>query len=53
MTAATQPSIEELSWEPSWIPTVNFHNPFLAFDDGEGYGRFPSRGGGKRTRSFS
>jgi hydrogenase small subunit len=36
MTAATQPSIEEvvLGGIP-WIPKVNFHNPFLAMANGD------------------
>ena len=36
MTAATQPSIEDivLGGIP-WIPKVNFHNPFLAFENGD------------------
>ena len=41
MTAATQPSIEEdivLGAIP-WIPKVRFHNPFLAYDNGEEFMR--------------
>ena len=38
MTAATQPSIEEivLGGIP-WIPKVNFHNPFLAMANGDDF----------------
>ena len=38
MTAATQPSIEDivLGGIP-WIPKVNFHNPFLAFANGDDF----------------
>jgi hypothetical protein len=38
MTAATQPSLEDivLSAIP-WIPKVNFHNPFLATENGEDF----------------
>src|ERR1700743_3102569 len=35
MTAATQPSIEDIVLGTlPWIPKVNFHNPFLAFENG-------------------
>src|ERR1700723_4550092 len=35
MTAATQPSIEEiLLGRIPWIPKVRLHNPFLTFDNG-------------------
>jgi len=36
MTAATQPSIEDLVMGAlPWIPKVNFHNPFLAIENGD------------------
>src|ERR1700685_698283 len=36
MTAATQPSIEDIvRGGLPWIPKVNFHNPVLAFENGE------------------
>jgi Ni,Fe-hydrogenase I small subunit len=36
MTAATQPSIEEiLLGAIPWIPKVTLHNPFLTYDNGE------------------
>jgi hydrogenase small subunit len=35
MTAATQPSIEEiLLGGIPWIPKVRLHNPFLSYDNG-------------------
>ena len=36
MTAATQPSIEDIvRGGIPWIPKVNFHNPFLAIENGD------------------
>ena len=36
MTAATQPSIEDLVLGGiPWIPKVNFHNPFLSYENGD------------------
>ncbi len=36
MTAATQPSIEDIVLGAlPWIPKVNFHNPFIAFENGD------------------
>src|SRR6202048_1258109 len=36
MTAATQPSIEDIiSGALPWTPKVNFHNPFLAPENGQ------------------
>ena len=36
MTAATQPSIEDIvTGGLPWIPKVNFHNPFLAIENGD------------------
>src|SRR5271165_6358338 len=36
MTAATQPSIEDVVMGAlPWIPKINFHNPFLAFANGD------------------
>ncbi len=36
MTAATQPSIEDLvSGGIPWTPKVNLHNPFLSFENGD------------------
>src|ERR1700751_1385539 len=41
VTAATQPSIEDLVLGTfPWIPKVNFHNPFLAYENGEEFVRF-------------
>src|SRR5271163_4177373 len=41
MTAATQPSIEDIVLGAfPWIPKVNFHNPFLAFENGDDFVRF-------------
>jgi hydrogenase small subunit len=38
MTAATQPSIEDIVLGGiSWVPKVNFHNPFLAMDNGDDF----------------
>ena len=35
MTAATQPSLEDIIFGAiPWIPKVNFHNPFLAYQNG-------------------
>ena len=44
MTAATQPSIEDLVLGAiPWIPKVNFHNPVLAYENGDEFVRhFPS-----------
>ena len=36
MTAATQPSIEELVMGAyPWVPKVRFHNPFLSIENGD------------------
>jgi hydrogenase small subunit len=36
MTAATQPSIEDIVMGAlPWIPKINFHNPFLAIENGD------------------
>jgi len=45
MTAATQPSLEELllGGIPG-IPKVNFHNPFLAYENGEEFMEFFYKG---------
>src|SRR5271169_739263 len=38
MTAAMQPSIEDIVLGAlPWIPRVNFHNPFLAIENGDDY----------------
>jgi hydrogenase small subunit len=38
MTAATQPSIEDLvRGAYPWIPKINFYNPFLEFDNGNDF----------------
>src|SRR5271170_8027358 len=40
MTAATQPSIEDIVLGAlPWIPKVNFHNPFLASENGDDFMR--------------
>ena len=41
VTAATQPSIEDIILGAfPWIPKVNFHNPFLAYENGDEFVRF-------------
>src|SRR5271156_6421787 len=41
ITAATQPSIEDLvQGALPWIPKIRFHNPFLAFENGDEFVRF-------------
>jgi hydrogenase small subunit len=41
VTAATQPSIEDLVLGTfPWIPKVNFHNPFLAYENGDEFVRY-------------
>ena len=41
VTAATQPSIEDLVLGMfPWIPKVNFHNPFLAYENGDEFVRY-------------
>ena len=41
LTAATQPSIEDIVLGSfPWIPKVRFHNPFLAFENGDEFVRF-------------
>src|SRR3984893_15033186 len=41
VTAATQPSIEDLVLGAfPWVPKVNFHNPFLAYENGDEFVRF-------------
>ncbi|MFY9804503.1 MAG: hypothetical protein WA211_11160 [Candidatus Acidiferrales bacterium] len=41
VTAATQPSIEEIVLGAyPWIPKVRFHNPFLAYENGDEFVRF-------------
>ena len=41
VTAATQPSIEDLVLGAfPWIPKVKFHNPFLAYENGDEFVRF-------------
>ena len=38
MTAATQPSLEDiLLGGIPWIPKVNFHNPILAYENGDDF----------------
>jgi len=40
MTGATQPSIEDLVLGAlPWIPKVRFHNPFLAYENGDDFVR--------------
>ena len=50
MTAATQPSLEDiLSGAIPWIPKVNLHNPFLAFENGDDFlKRFQQAAEGKK-----
>src|ERR1700747_3212822 len=41
VTGATQPSIEDLVLGAfPWIPKIKFHNPFLAYENGEDFVRF-------------
>lgn len=41
VTGATQPSIEDIVLGAfPWIPKVHFHNPFLAYENGEEFVRF-------------
>jgi NADH ubiquinone oxidoreductase subunit len=41
VTAATQPSIEDLVLGAfPWIPKVKFHNPFLAYENGDEFVRY-------------
>ena len=51
VTAATQPSIEDIVLGAfPWIPKVNFHNPFLAYENGEEFVRyFRDAADGKRS----
>jgi hydrogenase small subunit len=50
VTAATQPSIEDIiRGAYPWIPKVHFHNPFLAYDNGDDFVRhFRDAAEGKR-----
>jgi len=54
MTAATQPSIEDLvTGALPWIPKVNFHNPFLSYENGDEFVRFFQEAAeGKSGRPF-
>ena len=53
MTAATQPSIEDIvQGGMPWIPKVNFHNPFLSFENGDEFLAPIPPGGRGRRRSF-
>ena len=51
MTAATQPSIEDIvRGGLPWIPKVNFHNPVLAFENGDEFLRpFHEAAAGRRS----
>src|ERR1700683_4849605 len=51
MTAATQPSIEDIvRGAIPWIPKVNFHNPFLAYENGDEFmAHFHSAAKGQAT----
>ena len=41
VTAATQPSLEELILGAfPWIPKVKFHNPFLAYENGDEFVKY-------------
>ncbi|MGC1257314.1 MAG: hypothetical protein WA867_17270, partial [Candidatus Acidiferrales bacterium] len=41
VTAATQPSLEDIVLGAfPWIPKVKFHNPFLAYENGDEFVRF-------------
>ena len=54
MTAATQPSIEELVLGAiPWIPKVRLHNPFLSYENGEEFlQRFHRAAEGSRRPLF-
>src|SRR5271169_2137865 len=51
MTAATQPSLEDVVMGAlPWIPKINFHNPFLAIENGDA--KAVSSGCGGQARAF-
>jgi len=54
MTAATQPSIEDfVTGALPWIPKVKFHNPFLAYENGDEFVQlFREAAEGKSERPF-
>ncbi len=54
MTGATQPSIEDVvRGALPWIPKVNFHNPFLAYENGDEFVKpFRLAAEGKSERPF-
>ena len=53
LTAATQPSLEEvLAGAIPWIPKVNFHNPFLAMENGDEFVDLFRRGADGRLGPF-
>ena len=53
MTAATQPSIEDLVLGAlPWIPKVNFHNLFLAYENGDEFLERFHRAARRRAESF-
>ena len=53
VTAATQPSIEDIVLGAfPWIHKVNFHNPFLAYENGDEFVRyFREAAEGRRWRA--
>src|SRR5579859_7567396 len=54
MTGATQPSIEDIvTGALPWIPKVKFHNPFLAYENGDEFVRpFREAAEGSTNRPF-
>src|SRR6266550_1105947 len=54
MTGATQPSIEDIvTGALPWIPKVKFHNPFLAYENGDDFVRpFREAADGTSGRPF-
>jgi hydrogenase small subunit len=48
ITAAMQPSIEDIVMGAfPWIPKVNFHNAFLAYENGDEFVRYFHEAAGK------
>src|SRR6202167_1814280 len=53
MTAAAQPSLEDIVMGSlPWIPKVNFHNPFLAFENGDEFMKHFHRAAEGQARPF-
>jgi len=53
VTAATHPSIEDLVLGAfPWIPKIRFHNPFLAYENGDEFVQFFRDGAEGRLTPF-